>query len=294
MQRNVMNHFFAVDQGGVPAPSMIHPPCRIESPPAARRPAWRLALMLGCALAASGAAMRAHAGEAELNMDQQSRSAMLTVTVTNLTHATWFAPILVAAHPAGFSAFAEGKPATAELQAVAEIGNIAPLAEKLPAGSAVVLNPAAGPLKPGGTATATLTAGGRGNNNTRLSVLAMLVPTNDGFTALNAIEIPAKPGKYVYTLTGYDAGTEANNEGRAAAPGVNQPGMGLPAFLNDADGNPAPDIYPDAPGFANTRAEGFVHVHRGIVGGPAGGESVLDHTSYRWQNPVARVTLTVK
>jgi hypothetical protein len=261
--------------------------------PTARQPALCTTAAVGWALMALAAAMPVHAEEAGSNRFSGVRSSTVTVTVTNLTHATWFAPILVAAHPASFTSFAEGNPATPELQALAEIGDIAPLAAKFPAESETVLNPAGGPLKPGGTTTATLPIR-KGGQNTRLSVLAMLVPTNDGFTALNGIEIPAMPGKYVYTLSGYDAGTEANNEARAAASGVGQPGLGLPPFLNDANGNPAPDIYPDAPGYTHTRPEGYVHVHRGIVGGPAGGDSALDHTSYRWMNPVARVTLTVK
>ncbi|WP_165390767.1 spondin domain-containing protein [Pseudoduganella lutea] len=283
-----MNKFSAFAETVAPAPST-----NILPGHAARRPALRAAIVLGCALAASGAATTVHADEAESDRFAASRPSSVTVSVTNLTHATWFAPILVAAHHAGFTGFSEGKPASPALQALAEIGDIAPLAETLPAGSAAVLNPAGGPLKPGGTTTVAL-PNRKGASNTHLSILAMLVPTNDGFTALNSIAIPTMPGKYVYTLGAYDAGTEANDEARASAAGVGQPGMGLPPFLNDADGNLAPDIYPDAPGFAHARPEGYVHGHRGIVGGPAGGDSALDHVSYRWMNPVARVTLTVK
>lgn len=278
-----MNKFFAVAASTAPA-SITN----VSSTPATRQPARRAAIAFACALAASGAAMPAHAQDEDAKGFPGTRPLSVTVSVTNLTHATWFAPILVAAHPATFSPFMEGKPATPELQALAEIGDIAPLAESLPAGSSAVLDPASGPLKPGGTTTTILPAR-KGNANSRLSVLAMLVPTNDGFTALNSIEIPSKPGKYVYTLDGYDAGTEANNEAQASAPGVGQPGLGLPPFLDDA-----PDLHRGAPGFANAMPEGYVHIHRGIVGSAAGGESVLDHTTYRWMNPVARVTLVVR
>ncbi|QGZ40113.1 spondin N [Pseudoduganella flava] len=240
-------------------------------------------------LLSAGVAAPVLAQDVTLDKDGvDSRSGTLTVTVTNLTHGTWLAPILVAAHPAGFKAFTEGQPASVALQSVAEIGDIGPLSESLPASSSVVLNPANGPLKPGGTATAHIQRG-KGRNNDRLSVFAMLVPTNDGFIGLNAIEIPKHPGTYTYALNAYDAGTEANDEAKAAAaPGIGQPGMGLPAFLNNVG------IYPDAPGFANAVAEGYVHIHRGMLGGPAGGDSVLDQTTYRWMNPVVRVTLTVR
>jgi hypothetical protein len=81
----------------------------------------------------------------------------------------------VAAHPAGFKAFTEGRAASVALQSVAEIGDIGPLAASLPTTATVALNPANGPLKPGGTATAHLQRG-KGSHNNRLSVLAMLVP----------------------------------------------------------------------------------------------------------------------
>lgn len=242
-----------------------------------------LGLALGMALAASAA----HGADG-MATGGNRHGAELTVSVTNLTARTWLAPILVAAHPAGYRAFSLGEAASPELQAIAEIGDIEPLANVLPARASVVRNPANGPLKPGGTVTTTILSGGRHSVNTHLSVLAMLVPTNDGFTGLNAIEIPKTPGTYSYTVMAYDAGTEANNEARAAGPGINQPGMGLPPFLNDRE------INPNAPGFTQAAKEGFVHVHRGIVGSAPGGPSALDASLHRWMNPVARVTLTVK
>ena len=87
--------------------------------------------VLGCALAASGAATTVYADEAESGRFATSRPSSVTVSVTNLTHATWFAPILVAAHHGAFTGFTEGKPASPALQALAEIGDIAPLAETL-------------------------------------------------------------------------------------------------------------------------------------------------------------------
>lgn len=218
-------------------------------------------------------------------------AADLTVTVTNLTRGTWLTPLLVTAHPASFRAFTEGAPASLQIQNIAEAGNTAPMEAILPSGHTKVVNPANGPLKPGGSTTTTSFAAGTGN--TQLTVLAMMVPTNDGFIGLNAIDIPTAPGTYTYNVNAYDAGTEANDEKKAAAGGINQPGMIFPPFLNDASGNPA-YINPNASGFANTTTEGFVHVHRGIIGSAAGGASALDNTVYRWLNPVARVVLTVK
>lgn len=221
-------------------------------------------------------------------------AADLSVSVTNLTRGTWFTPLLISAHPAGFKAFNDGAAASVEIQSVAEAGDTSGVQALLPAGASKVVNPNNGPLKPGGSTTSASFSGGAGTANSQLTILAMMVPTNDGFIALNAIDIPTTPGTYSYNVNAYDAGTEANDEKKAAAGGINQPGMIFPAFLNDATGKLSADINPAAPGFANASKEGFVHIHRGIVGSAAGGASALDNTVYRWLNPVARVVLTVK
>ena len=219
----------------------------------------------------------------------------LTVSVTNLTRGTWFTPLLVSAHPASFKSFTEGSAASVQIQSVAEAGDITGVQAQLPSGSSNVIDPNGGPLKPGGTATSAVFKGGAGTSNSQLTILAMLVPTNDGFMALNAIDIPTTPGTYTYNVTAYDAGTEANDEKASLATGgINQPGMIFPAFLNDASGKLAATINPAATGFTNATKEGFVHIHRGIVGSAPGGPSALDNTVYRWLNPVARVVLTVK
>lgn len=218
----------------------------------------------------------------------------LTVSVTNLTRGTWFTPLLVSAHPASFKSFNEGSAASVQIQAVAEAGDTSGVQALLPAGSSKVVDPAGGPLKPGGSATSAVFTGGAGTPNSQLTILAMLVPTNDGFMSLNAIDIPTTPGTYTYNVTAYDAGTEANDEKAAPAGGINVPGMIFPAFLNDATGKLAASINVNASGFASASKEGFVHIHRGIVGSAPGGVSALDNTVYRWLNPVARVVLTVK
>jgi hypothetical protein len=218
----------------------------------------------------------------------------LTVSVTNLTRGTWFTPLLVSAHPASFKAFTEGTAASVQIQSVAEAGDTTGVQALLPGGAAKVVDPNGGPLKPGGSVTSAVFQGGAGTANTQLTILAMLVPTNDGFMSLNAIDIPTAPGTYTYNVSAYDAGTEANDEKAAAAGGINQPGMIFPAFLNDASGKLAATINTGATGFTNATKEGFVHIHRGIVGSAAGGPSALDNTVYRWLNPVARVVLTVK
>ncbi len=207
-----------------------------------------------------------------------------SVRIVNLTNGIYYTPFLVAAHPEGSSLFASGQAASASLQAMAEGGDISGLVADLTALNATIVeNPAGGLLAPTESTTADLNTDG--TDNVRLSVVAMLLPTNDAFMGLNAVSIPTEPGTYVFNVPAYDAGTEANDEivNGGGAPGV----AGIPA----------------APGGSGTGASGAagadnnptVHIHRNTLGDtdPTGGVSDLDVTVHRWLNPVARVIVTV-
>lgn len=214
-----------------------------------------------------------------------AQAADITVQVQNLTRGMNFAPLLIAAHAESVKAFTAGSPASANLQKMAEGGDISGLASDMTsAGAAIATNPANGLLAPGAMASATLMTSGA---QTRLSVLGMMVPTNDGFIALNAQMLPTTPGTYTYDVNAYDAGTEANDEIRGSgAPGVR--GMPVPAPLDAMVGKGGTGI--------DAVAEGFVHIHRGTIGDSDlnGGKSDLDASRHRWLNPVARVTVIVK
>lgn len=209
----------------------------------------------------------------------------LEITITNLTPNTYFTPLLVAAHPEGNHLFQTGVAASAHLQAMAEGGDISGLTSDMAAlGADYAANPAGGLLFPGAT-TAVSMITGSGNN--RLSVTAMLLPTNDGFVGLDALDIPTKPGTYRYTLNGYDAGTEANNE--LIVPGAGAPGVpGIP-------GDPTGDAGDDGTGVVSSESNSVVHIHRSVLGDtdPTGGISDLDSRVHRWLNPVAELVITV-
>jgi hypothetical protein len=209
------------------------------------------------------------------------------VEVQNINRGIYFAPLLISAHPTSAKTFTAGMAASVNLQRVAEGGDIAGLTTDMTNVSAkVVANPAGGLLAPGASTMADL--GEPGAANTHLTVVGMIVPSNDGFIALNNIHLPTAPGIYVYTVNGYDAGTEANDEMRGGgAPGV--AGFGVPAPLEMAVGTGATGI-PDAV------AEGFIHIHPGHIGdlNKTGGTSDLDAGLHRWLNPMARVTVTVE
>lgn len=208
---------------------------------------------------------------------------LLGVKITNLTNATYFTPLLVAAHRSNIHLFRGGEHASAHLQAMAEGGDISGLSMDVTnTDGNVVENPAGGLLTPGASTSTTIAYNPYGNS--RISIVAMLLPTNDGFVGLDSLPIPANPGTYTYNLNGYDAGTEANDEivNGGGAPGV----PGIPA---DPGGNAGSG----AAAVAGLVESDRVHVHPGVIGDPAGMTSDLNPRVHRFQSPVARLTLTV-
>ena len=148
-------------------------------------------------------------------------AADLSIRIVNLTNGIYYTPFLVAAHTDDSRLFSTGQAASASLQAMAEGGDISGLVGDLTAIDATIVeNPAGGLLAPTESVTTTLNTDG--TDNVRLSVVAMLLPTNDAFMGLNAVTIPTEPGTYVYNVPAYDAGTEANDEivNGGGAPGV--------------------------------------------------------------------------
>ena len=208
------------------------------------------------------------------------------VEITNLTRGSWFTPFLVTAHPEGANLFSSGQPASANLQAMAEGGDISGLAADVEALSATsVENPAGGLLAPGQSTTASLDTDAA-PDNTRLSIVAMILPSNDGFMGLNAVPIPTEPGRYVFNVNAYDAGSEGNDEIiGSGAPG--EPGFPAPPPVAAESGTGGTGV--------DATAEGFVHIHRNVLGDDdlTGGVSDIDNRVQRWLNPVVRVVVTV-
>jgi len=114
----------------------------------------------------------------------------------------------------------------------------------------------------------------------------MLLPTNDGFVGLNSVHLPTSPGATTqWYARAYDAGTEANDEViGGGAPGV----AGFPApppIVASGTGTNASGIH--------VAAEGFVTVHRGVIGDldANGGPSDINAAVHRWDGPVAAVSV---
>lgn len=158
-------------------------------------------------------------------------AATLDISIQNLTRGIAFTPVYIAAHNDGVALFSTGQPASAELQMMAEGGDIAALQTSgEAAGVDSIANPAGGLLMPAALASAMLETT---DGNDYLSVVAMMLPTNDGFIGLNSWKIPTEPGTYTININAYDAGTEANDEVRGSgAPG--EPGMPVPSTVRRA------------------------------------------------------------
>jgi len=187
------------------------------------------------------------------------------VTITNLTHAIIFTPILVASHRHPVSIFELGTPASGDLSAIAEGGDIGPLTTTLNGNSQVIdVQNSGGLLMPGQSATVIVSAE---HGAKMISVASMMLPTNDGFIALNSVEV-SKRGNMTFYSPAYDAGSEANDESCLNIPGPTCHGVG-----------PSPGV--------NVGDENYVHIHRGTHGI---GDLAAD--VYDWRNPVARITVT--
>jgi len=217
-----------------------------------------------------------------------TNAATWDITVTNLTHGNHFTPLYLSAHDTNSHLFQVGQTAAnyPGLELMAECGALSGLP---PAnGTSIVANPVPGALAPGANTGTKISISTAASGETLLSVVAMILPTNDAFIGLDAQLIPTAAGTYTYYLNGYDAGTEINDEILNTS-GCDTTTVGMPAAPNgDADSA--------ATGVTTTETNTNIHVHRGVLGEASAnnsGTSDLVNSIHRWQNPVAKVVVTV-
>ena len=95
----------------------------------------------------------------------------------------------------------------------------------------------------------------------------MILPTNDGFVAMNSKR--TNPcGTTITYLSAYDAGTEMNDE--------------------DCDNIPGPLSCGGGEGYNMASGEGFVYPHPGTHG-----ENEISVEEFSWTDPVAMVTTRI-
>jgi hypothetical protein len=187
---------------------------------------------------------------------------------------------VAATHRPGYRAFS-ARYASPELEAIAEDGNAGPMAALLGAASAVtdaveMEVPVTRPGTTVGNFMDQVTFRIQAKPGDRLSFAAMLICTNDGFTALHGAKLP-EHGARQYWTRAYDAGTENNTE-RSVDVVDACSALGPYALAGDPNGN--------EDGAVDTQPREPVRQHPGITG--AGD---LDPADHGWPYSVTQVTV---
>ncbi len=189
------------------------------------------------------------------------------VTVTNLTPAQTFTPIVVMAHTRDYDLMELGSPASEAVEAMAEGGSTA-LIEQEAEGSALDIQSSGGLLGPGESVTVAVSSEFH-PSRVRISLAGMLIPTNDTFIALDGVT-PPRRGEETWLVPAYDAGTEVNDQSCQHIPGPRCGGEG----------------------FSVEGGEGFIHISNGfheLGETDAEGFEVLGPAAYDWRNPAAMI-----
>lgn len=196
--------------------------------------------------------------------DGEGHKRTYEITVTNLTRGQSFTPILAASHrPDSHPFFSVGEPASDAFAALAEDGNTGPLNTLLEENPRVRhTSTSSGLLDPGQSVSIKIKAR---SGRDRVSMAAMLIPTNDAFFAFQNLPLPRGRHSIIEYGPAYDAGSEPNDELCINIPGPVCGGTGA------------------SPGAGG---EGNVHIHAGIHG-----IGDLSPAEYDWRNPVARVVI---
>lgn len=184
------------------------------------------------------------------------------VTVTNLTPSGSqpLSPALFVVHSRKADVWSVGEIANHGVAAIAEDANNGVLESALrgTAGVKTAFTGAGGPIPSGESRSYLVETGGRFN---RLTLVTMLVNTNDAFTGLDSQRVSGRGG--TFATMAYDAGSERNNELKSHIPG---PCCGN-AFVRDPEG-------------------ALIRPHEGITG-----RGQLDPRVYGWSGRVARITV---
>ncbi len=166
---------------------------------------------------AAGGDAPAAGGDAPAATPFDSTVGSFTVTLTNTSASQPMTPPIVVLHNAptadpGIRLFEATQPAIGEVIEIAENGNNAPLVgvvqgqigQTIAAGGPAFVDPEnPGPVLPGQTASITLESA---EENQVLSIVSMVVCTNDGFSGIDSRPLAAE----TFTAPIYDAGSETN------------------------------------------------------------------------------------
>ncbi len=160
--------------------------------------------------------------------------AKFEITVSNITHDQPFSPVAIISHNDQYSAFTIGEAATAGLELLAEDGNNADfIQEATDSSNSNSQASGSGIIAPG--ANETIEVEMLASEVSELSVITMLVNTNDAITGRAGIDISQLANGDSMSVRGvvYDAGTERNTEAVGTIPGPADGGEGFNAARDD-------------------------------------------------------------
>ena len=203
---------------------------------------------------------------------------VFTIEVTNLTYAQPLSPPAIVLHDSSYQLFSEGLEASIGLEELAESGSNASLIEEAQSYDSVIQTIAGGSIiLPGSSEEFTLrldTDLDAVLAESEISLVTMLVNTNDAFTGEKNIDISAFEINQSKTFNGpvWDSGTEENSETAASIPG--------PA----ANGE----------GFNSSRENDVNKVifHPGVVSRDDGLSSSVLTQAHRFDQPASRIRIT--
>jgi Spondin_N len=189
------------------------------------------------------------------------------ITITNTTTGQPFSPPIVVAHTSEANVFTVGEKASVGVQTIAETGSPANLAAALTGATGVLaVETFGGPILAGASASLEIKA----PPGMYLSVVTMLICTNDGITGVSNWKLPANGSDSVAAMA-YDAGTEINTE--------------LTVDIVDPCGGAGPVAFA-ADGNGRTGSSANIEAHPGIAG--IGDLTVADHG---WTGSVATIDI---
>lgn len=206
------------------------------------------------------------------NDSNESLSATYKVTISNLTNAQPLSPPAVILHNEQYRLWQSNQPASIALEKLAEGGDNSDVITEADANSYVYGTSAAmAPIGPG--ASAELMVSTEKTDMLQLTIVSMLVNTNDAFTGRTGWEIDqlAVGQSYSMTSISYDAGTEGNSEAMGSIPGP-------------ADGGE---------GYNIERASDVnrVYSHPGVITMDDGLSTSVLTQAHKFDNPVSRITV---
>lgn len=209
---------------------------------------------------------------------QQER--LYDVTIVNLTTGQPFSAGVVATHTGQADVYEVGQEASMGVKMIAEAGDPNPAAKELQGRTGfdhvmAFLKPippmnVPTPRDPAPTSPNTSRVRVTARPGTdRLSVVTMLICTNDGFTGVDAVQLPTDFRPVAFENQAYDARAEQNNERFEL---IVDPCQSIGPIKRPPDGN---QLAPES---------GVIVAHPGIQG-----NGDLRREAHQWDNPVVRV-----